>query len=127
MKPLNIVHLFPELLNLYGDGGNVMTLRRRCEWRNIPVQVTEVGMGDSIDFSSADIVFIGGGADREQLIVKDAMMSRKADLLPTLPMPACFWPYAEDINSWATITPWMTWWWTAWESSTWRLCEARAA
>ena len=80
MKPLNIVHLFPELLNLYGDGGNVMTLRRRCEWRNIPVQVTEVGMGDSIDFSSADIVFIGGGADREQLIVKDAMMSRKADL-----------------------------------------------
>lgn len=80
MKPLNIIHLFPELLNLYGDGGNVMTLRRRCEWRNIPVQVTEVGMGDSIDFSSADIVFIGGGADREQLIVKDAMMSRKADL-----------------------------------------------
>ena len=80
MKPLNIVHLFPELLNLYGDGGNVMTLRRRCEWRNIPVQVTDVGMGDSIDFSSADIVFIGGGADREQLIVKDAMMSRKADL-----------------------------------------------
>lgn len=80
MKPLNIVHLFPELLNLYGDGGNVMTLRRRCEWRNIPVQVTEVGMGDAIDFSSADIVFIGGGADREQLIVKDAMMSRKAEL-----------------------------------------------
>lgn len=80
MEPLNIVHLFPELLNLYGDGGNVITLCRRCEWRGIPVQVSEVGMGDAMDFLHADIVFIGGGADREQLIVKDAMMQRKAEL-----------------------------------------------
>lgn len=80
MKPLTIVHLFPELLNLYGDGGNVIALRRRCEWRGIPVDVVEAGMGDAIDFAHADIVFIGGGADREQLIVKDAMMHRKADL-----------------------------------------------
>ncbi len=80
MKPLNIVHLFPELLNLYGDGGNVIALRRRCEWRNIPVQVTEVGMGDEMDFSHADIVFIGGGADREQMIAKDAIAARKSEL-----------------------------------------------
>ncbi|MDO5358967.1 MAG: glutamine amidotransferase [Slackia faecicanis] len=80
MKPLNIVHLFPELLNLYGDGGNVIALRRRCEWRDIPVQVTEVGMGDAMDFSHADIVFIGGGADREQMIAKDAIAARKAEL-----------------------------------------------
>lgn len=80
MKPINIVHLFPDLLNLYGDGGNVMALRRRCEWRGIPVQVSEVGMGDAMDFAHADIVFIGGGADREQLIVKDAMMGHKAEL-----------------------------------------------
>lgn len=79
-NPLTIVHLFPELLNLYGDGGNVITLRRRCEWRGVPVCVEEVGMGDAIDFSRADIVFIGGGADREQLIVKDAMAARKAEL-----------------------------------------------
>lgn len=80
MKPLTIVHLFPELLNLYGDGGNVIALRRRCEWRGIPVDVREVGMDDAMDFAHADIVFIGGGADREQLIVKDAMMGRKAEL-----------------------------------------------
>lgn len=79
-KPLTIVHLFPELLNLYGDGGNVITLRRRLEWRGLPVQVEEVGMGDAMDFTRADIVFIGGGADREQLIAKDAMMARKAEL-----------------------------------------------
>lgn len=79
-KPLTIVHLFPELLNLYGDGGNVITLRRRLEWRGLPVRVEEVGMGDAMDFAQADIVFIGGGADREQLIAKDAMMARKAEL-----------------------------------------------
>ncbi len=79
-KPLLIVHLFPELLNLYGDGGNVICLRRRLERRGLPVKVQEVGMGDAMDFSRADIVFIGGGADREQMIVKDAMAARKAEL-----------------------------------------------
>ncbi len=80
VKPLTIVHLFPELLNLYGDGGNVIALTRRLQWRGLPVEVREVGMGDAMDFSQADIVFIGGGADREQMIVKDAMVARKREL-----------------------------------------------
>lgn len=80
VKPLTIVHLFPELLNLYGDGGNVIALTRRLRWRGLPVEVREVGMGDAMDFSQADIVFIGGGADREQMIVKDAMVARKSEL-----------------------------------------------
>ena len=80
VKPLTIVHLFPELLNLYGDGGNVIALMRRLQWRGLPVEVREVGMGDAMDFSQADIVFIGGGADREQMIVKDAMVARKSEL-----------------------------------------------
>ena len=80
VEPLTIVHLFPELLNLYGDGGNVIALTRRLQWRGLPVEVREVGMGDAMDFSQADIVFIGGGADREQMIVKDAMVARKSEL-----------------------------------------------
>ena len=80
VKPLTIVHLFPELLNLYGDGGNVIALTRRLQWRGLPVEVREVGMGDTMDFSQADIVFIGGGADREQMIAKDAMVARKSEL-----------------------------------------------
>lgn len=80
VNPLTIVHLFPELLNLYGDGGNVIALTRRLQWRGLPVEVREVGMGDAMDFSQADIVFIGGGADREQMIVKDAMVARKSEL-----------------------------------------------
>lgn len=79
-KPLVIAHMFPELLNLYGDGGNVIALRKRLEWRGLSVEVREVGMGDSVDFATTDIVFIGGAADREQLIVKDAMMAYKAEL-----------------------------------------------
>ena len=80
VKPLTIVHLFPELLNLYGDGGNVIALTRRLQWRGLPVEVREIGMGDAMDFSQADIVFVGGGADREQMIVKDAMVARKSEL-----------------------------------------------
>ena len=80
VKPLTIVHLFPELLNLYGDGGNVIALTRRLQWRGLPVEVREIGMGDAMDFTQADIVFIGGGADREQMIVKDAMVARKSEL-----------------------------------------------
>ena len=80
VKPLTIVHLFPELLNLYGDGGNVIALTRRLQWRGLPVEVREIGVGDAMDFSQADIVFIGGGADREQMIVKDAMAARKNEL-----------------------------------------------
>lgn len=80
VKPLIIVHLFPELLNLYGDGGNVIALTRRLQWRGLPVEMREIGMGDAMDFSQADIVFIGGGADREQMIVKDAMVARKSEL-----------------------------------------------
>lgn len=80
VKPLTIAHLFPELLNLYGDGGNVIALTRRLQWRGLSVEVREIGMGDAMDFSQADIVFIGGGADREQMIVKDAMVARKSEL-----------------------------------------------
>ena len=80
VNPHTIVHLFPELLNLYGDGGNVIALTRRLQWRGLPVEVREIGMGDAMDFSQADIVFIGGGADREQMIVKDAMVARKSEL-----------------------------------------------
>lgn len=80
MQPLNIVYLFPELLNLYGDRGNVVTLAKRCEWRGISAQVKEVAASDAIDFSTADIVYIGGGADREQALAKEALAPHAAPL-----------------------------------------------
>lgn len=70
---LRIAHLFPELLNLYGDGGNVITLRKRCVWRGIDVEVLPVRFGERPSFSGVDIAFIGGGSDREQKIVCDQL------------------------------------------------------
>lgn len=68
---LTIVHLYPHLLNLYGDRGNVECLVRRCEWRDITVKVVPVGPGTTLP-SKVDLVTAGGGADVGQtLVVRD--------------------------------------------------------
>lgn len=77
---VTIVHLYPELLNLYGDSGNILVLRRRLEWRGLQCRVEEVHMGEHPSFSNADLVFIGGGSDREQRIVCDELRSMQAEL-----------------------------------------------
>ncbi len=72
--------MYPELLNLYGDGGNVITLVKRCLWRGIEVEVVPVRYGERPSFSDVDIAFIGGGTDREQKIVCDELLSVGAEL-----------------------------------------------
>ena len=79
-RPLRIVHLFPDLLNLYGDGGNVRTLAKRCEWRGIPVQVEAVHYGEEVDLAQADIIFLGGGPDREQHLASEVLLGMKEEL-----------------------------------------------
>lgn len=79
-RPLRIVHLYPDALNLYGDGGNAIVLERRCRWRGIPVKVDDVRMGDVLDLSTADIVLIGGGADRDQLAVANELRHQRDEL-----------------------------------------------
>ena len=66
---LTIGHLYPDLLNLYGDRGNIQCIKKRCEWRGIEVQVKEFRLEDEIDFSQLDIILLGGGSDREQMLV----------------------------------------------------------
>lgn len=66
---LTIGHLYPDLLNLYGDRGNIQCFRKRLEWRGIEVEVIPFLSGDEIDFSKLDIVLLGGGSDREQELV----------------------------------------------------------
>ncbi len=63
---LRICHLYPDLLNLYGDRGNIATLARRAGWRGIDVRVVEARLGDQIDPAASDLYFIGGGEDRQQ-------------------------------------------------------------
>lgn len=62
----NICHMYPDVLNLYGDRGNILTLRRRLEWRGIGVTVTEKPIGSDSDLTGYDLIFIGGGQDFEQ-------------------------------------------------------------
>jgi hypothetical protein len=80
VKKLTIVHLYPELLNLYGDTGNIATLHKRCEWRGIPSEVVPVTVNDMADFSTADVVLIGGGSDREQRIVCEKLLAQQKEL-----------------------------------------------
>ena len=79
-RTLTIAHLFPELLNLYGDGGNIITLTKRCQWRGIPVEVMPVHFGEKPSFAEVDLVFIGGGSDREQKIVCEQLRAVGSEL-----------------------------------------------
>ena len=79
-RPLRIVHLYPDALNLYGDGGNAIVLNRRCAWRGIPAVVNEVHMGEELHLDTADIVLMGGGADRDQLAVAHELLRQRDEV-----------------------------------------------
>lgn len=75
MKTLKIAHLYSRLLNIYGDSGNIITLKKRCEWRGINVIIDEINIGDSID--EHDLYFIGGGQDKQQVDVSRELQNHK--------------------------------------------------
>lgn len=81
-KPTELVlaHLFPDLLNLYGDGGNVRILEQRLRWRGIPVEVKRVNHGETVDLSGVDLVVLGGGPDREQRLASAELMGMREQL-----------------------------------------------
>ncbi|MHB8917310.1 MAG: type 1 glutamine amidotransferase [Desulfocucumaceae bacterium] len=72
--------MYPDLLNLYGDRGNIMAFSRRCLWRGIQVEVHPVSIGDKVNFSRMDFVFLGGGSDREQNLMAVDLMDRTGEL-----------------------------------------------
>ena len=80
-RRLRVAHLYPELLNLYGDSGNVLVLRKRMEWRGIACEVHEVHMGERPTFGDADLVFVGGGSDRDQRTVAGELRAVGAELV----------------------------------------------
>jgi len=80
IQQLNIAHLYPDLLNIYGDKGNVISLCKRCEWRGIEVNVSNINLGDEIDPQKYDIYFMGGGQDKQQIAVSKELQLRKEAL-----------------------------------------------
>jgi len=77
---IKICHLYPELLNLYGDRGNIIAFVRRCQWRGVDVTTREANLGDPVDFSDTDFLFLGGGSDREQDLIAGDIKRRRAEL-----------------------------------------------
>lgn len=77
---LNIHHLYPDLLNLYGDKGNSSALEKRLLWRGVDATVTVCKQEDPLDISGFDIILLGGGADKEQETVCNLLSEKKAEL-----------------------------------------------
>lgn len=78
---LSVAHLYPDLLNLYGDSGNLLCIKKRCQWRGIDCEITPLVSGRDFDFSDYDFIFIGGGQDREQKVVLSDLTVSKRDSL----------------------------------------------
>jgi len=80
MYELVICHLYPDLMNLYGDRGNISVLLKRAQWRGINVKVIPVSIDDPIP-DEVDIFFMGGGQDREQRLLAPDLVNKKGDIL----------------------------------------------
>jgi CobQ-like glutamine amidotransferase family enzyme len=72
--------MYPDVLNLYGDRGNIIALSRRCQWREIQVEIHNVNIGDRVNLSHIDLLFMGGGSDREQNLIAADLTDRAAHL-----------------------------------------------
>jgi CobQ-like glutamine amidotransferase family enzyme len=75
-RTLRLAHLYPDVMNIYGDRGNVIALKYRSEQRSIRLEVREVGIGDSLDPADFDLLLIGGGQDREQRRIADDLVEK---------------------------------------------------
>jgi CobQ-like glutamine amidotransferase family enzyme len=78
---LRVCSLYPELMNIYADRGNIAVLRARCEWRGLGFEHTGVTVGEPLDPGSADLFYMGGGQDRDQALVARDMAETKRDAL----------------------------------------------
>src|SRR5262252_7154004 len=79
MATLRLIHLYPDLMSVYGDRGNVLTLARRAQWRGYDVDVRASSLGDSLDPRQVDLIFFGGGQDREQAVVSPDFLRQKGE------------------------------------------------
>jgi lipid II isoglutaminyl synthase (glutamine-hydrolysing) len=80
MTAIRVGHLYPDYLNIYADRGNIAVLARRAAWRGHELEVTALGMDEEIVPGAHDLYYVGGGQDREQLLVAENL-ARKAEPL----------------------------------------------
>ncbi len=80
-RVLRVCALYPDLMNIYADRGNLLMLRRRCEWRGLGFQLTGAGIGEPLDAEGADIYYMGGGQDRDQELCANDLFEHKREAL----------------------------------------------
>lgn len=81
MPALRVCSLYPELMNIYADRGNIAVLRARCEWRGLGFEHSSVSLGEPLDPDAGDLYYMGGGQDRDQIAVAHDMAETKRDAL----------------------------------------------
>ena len=81
MDKLKVCHLYPDLLNLYGDRGNIIAIQKRLDWRGLGFEFTGISVGDSFNACDFDLIFIGGGQDFEQeVLLADLSADKKKSI-----------------------------------------------
>ena len=78
-RRLRVCALYPDLMNIYADRGNLIMLERRCGWRGIGFELLASGLGERLDPDAADLYYIGGGQDRDQRLCAHDLAERKHD------------------------------------------------
>jgi CobQ-like glutamine amidotransferase family enzyme len=80
-RTLRVCALYPDLMNIYADRGNMLMLERRCAWRGIGFELTAAGLGEPIDPDAHDLFYLGGGQDRDQRLCAQDLFDTKRDAL----------------------------------------------
>jgi CobQ-like glutamine amidotransferase family enzyme len=80
-RELRVCALYPDLMNIYADRGNLLFLQRRCEWRGIGFRLTGAHIGDDVDPAAHDLFYLGGGQDRDQALCAQDLATVKREAL----------------------------------------------
>jgi lipid II isoglutaminyl synthase (glutamine-hydrolysing) len=78
-RPLRVCALYPDLMNIYADRGNLIVLERRCAWRGIGFELVASGLGEQLDAGAHELFYIGGGQDRDQRLCAEDLIETKRD------------------------------------------------
>ena len=80
-EALRVCALYPDLMNIYADRGNLIVLERRCSWRGIGFELSSSGLGEQLDPDAHDLFYIGGGQDRDQRLCAEDLLESKSSAL----------------------------------------------
>ncbi len=84
MDKFVVAHMYPDLMNLYGDRGNLICLQKRLEWRGYDCMIQPVCLGEHFNIDDFDMVFMGGGSDREQNLVYEDLLHKSDELIGSI-------------------------------------------